>query len=91
MLKNILIFDFQRFFSNAQIMKKGLKILEIRGVMLDISRDKVPTLKTLFEIVDLLSLLKINHLQLYVEGFLDKKLNKWKDKIIAGGVNWYLN
>ncbi len=43
--------------------------LELRGVMLDISRDKVPTLNTLFEIVDQLALLKINHLQLYVEGF----------------------
>lgn len=43
--------------------------LEIRGVMLDISRDKVPQLKTLMTLVDQLSLLKYNHLQLYVEGF----------------------
>jgi len=39
----------------------------IRGVMLDISRDKVPTTKTLFELVDLLSGWKINQLQLYIE------------------------
>ena len=38
-----------------------------RGVMLDISRDKVPTMKTLFDLVDLLASLKINQLQLYTE------------------------
>jgi len=43
--------------------------LEIRGVMLDIIRNKIPTLETLFHIVDHLSELKINHFQLYVEGF----------------------
>ena len=38
-----------------------------RGVMLDISRDKVPQMKTLFALVDLLSSWKINQLQLYTE------------------------
>ena len=38
-----------------------------RGVMLDISRDKVPTLETVFELVDRLSSWKINQLQLYTE------------------------
>lgn len=38
-----------------------------RGVMLDISRDKVPTMKTLFELVDLLAELKLNEFQLYTE------------------------
>lgn len=38
-----------------------------RGVMLDISRDKVPTMQTLFELVDLLAGLKLNELQLYTE------------------------
>lgn len=38
-----------------------------RGVMLDISRDKVPTLKTVMELVDRLSQWKINQLQLYME------------------------
>ena len=38
-----------------------------RGVMLDISRDKVPTMDTLLELVDLLTGLKINQLQLYME------------------------
>lgn len=39
----------------------------VRGLMLDISRDKVPTMETLFSLVDLLSDLKINHLELYTE------------------------
>ncbi len=38
-----------------------------RGVMLDISRCKVPTLATLYELVDLLAEWKINQLQLYTE------------------------
>lgn len=38
-----------------------------RGVMLDISRDKVPTMKTLFELVDMFAGLKVNELQLYIE------------------------
>lgn len=39
----------------------------VRGVMLDISRDKVPTMATLFELVDTLASWRINHLQLYIE------------------------
>jgi hypothetical protein len=38
-----------------------------RGAMLDISRCKVPSMKTFFDLVDLLASLKINHLQLYTE------------------------
>jgi hexosaminidase len=38
-----------------------------RGVMIDISRAKVPTLATLFRLVDWLASLKINELQLYTE------------------------
>ena len=38
-----------------------------RGVMLDISRDKVPTMETLYHLVDLLAEWKINQLQLYTE------------------------
>jgi len=43
--------------------------LDVRGVMLDISRDKVPTRETLLGIAQLLSDLKYNHLELYIEGF----------------------
>lgn len=38
-----------------------------RGVMLDVSRDKVPTLETLFALIDQLARWKINRLQLYME------------------------
>ena len=38
-----------------------------RGVMLDVSRNKVPSLATLKRVVDLLASLKINQLQLYTE------------------------
>ena len=38
-----------------------------RGVLIDISQDKVPTMKTLYELVEMLSELKVNHLQLYME------------------------
>ncbi len=38
-----------------------------RGVMLDVSRDKVPTLDTLKRLIDLLAGWKINQLQLYIE------------------------
>lgn len=41
--------------------------MPIRGVMLDVSRLRVPTMKQLFAIVDQLALLKFNHLQLYIE------------------------
>ena len=39
----------------------------IRGVMIDISRDKVPTLDTVFDLVDRLAGWKINQFQLYTE------------------------
>jgi hypothetical protein len=38
-----------------------------RGVMLDISRDRVPTMAHLLATIDLLASWKINHLQLYTE------------------------
>jgi hexosaminidase len=38
-----------------------------RGVMLDVSRSKVPKLDTLFALIDLFSEWKINHLELYTE------------------------
>ncbi len=43
--------------------------LKIRGFMHDISRNKVPKLETLKYIVDIMSDLKMNHFELYVEGF----------------------
>jgi hexosaminidase len=38
-----------------------------RGVMLDVSRDRVPTMAHLYELVDTLAGWKVNHLQLYTE------------------------
>lgn len=39
----------------------------VRGVMLDISRDKVPRMETLFALVDMLAGWKVNQVQLYTE------------------------
>jgi hypothetical protein len=41
--------------------------LAVRGYMLDVSRDRVPTRATLERLVDLLARLRMNHLELYVE------------------------
>ncbi len=40
---------------------------EKRGYMLDISRDKVPTMETLYNMIDILADWKINEFQLYTE------------------------
>lgn len=39
----------------------------VRGVMLDISRNRVPTMETILQLVDLWSELKLNQVQLYTE------------------------
>ncbi|MEM9881506.1 MAG: family 20 glycosylhydrolase [Planctomycetota bacterium] len=41
--------------------------LAVRGYMLDVSRDRVPTMATLRDLIDRLALLKFNQLQLYTE------------------------
>ena len=67
----------------------GLPCLEIedwpdfpvRGVMLDVSRDKVPTMQTLYALVDRLAGWKVNQLQLYTEhtfAYRDHR-DVWKD------------
>ncbi len=43
--------------------------LQVRGLMLDISRNKVPKRETLIKLAGLLADMKFNHLELYVEGF----------------------
>ncbi|HHU55215.1 MAG TPA: family 20 glycosylhydrolase [Acholeplasmataceae bacterium] len=43
--------------------------LKVRGFMFDISRNKVPKLETVKHILDIMSDLKMNHFELYVEGF----------------------
>ncbi len=39
----------------------------IRGVMLDVSRDRIPTMDEFHRVIDLLASLKFNHLQFYTE------------------------
>jgi hexosaminidase len=53
----------------------------IRGVMLDVSRDKVPTMETLYWLIDHLAELKYNHLQLYIEHAFayQNHAEVWKD------------
>lgn len=43
--------------------------LPTRGVMIDISRNKIPKMTELKKWIQKLSFLKLNHLELYVEGF----------------------
>lgn len=53
----------------SQVYIEDYPDLKIRGVMLDISRSKVPTVATLKSLIDFFASLKYNHLELYVEGF----------------------
>jgi hypothetical protein len=73
----------------SQLDEPALPRLEIddwpdfpsRGVMLDISRDKVPTMETLFALVDRLASWKVNEFQLYTEhtfAYRDHRV-VWKD------------
>ncbi len=41
--------------------------LALRGYMIDVSRDRVPTRETLLRYLDLLLLIKVNHFELYTE------------------------
>ncbi len=51
------------------VMIEDYPDLPVRGIMIDISRDKVPSTETLLQIAQLAADLKYNHFQLYVEGF----------------------
>jgi len=55
--------------------------IPVRGVMLDVSRDKVPKMSTLLRLVDWLSWLKTNQLQLYTEHTFAYRRHRtvWKD------------
>jgi len=54
---------------------------ERRGVMLDISRDKVPAMETLYALIDKLASWKINEVQLYTEHTFAYQNHQtvWKD------------
>ncbi len=64
----------------------------VRGYMLDVSRDRVPTRETLERIVDLLDLLRINHLELYTEHTFAYSAHRtvWSDAspITGDDVGW---
>ena len=55
--------------------------LKVRGYMLDISRCKVPTQESLFQLVDTLASLKFNQLQFYTEHTFayQNHQNVWRD------------
>ena len=73
----------------AQAEESGLPCLTledapdfpVRGFMLDVSRGRVPVMRELFALVDLLSELRYNQLQLYVEHTFafQKHENVWRD------------
>ena len=52
-----------------------------RGVMLDVSRDRVPTMPALYGLVDMLAEWKVNQFQLYIEHTFayDQHRAVWKD------------
>ena len=58
-----------------------------RGVMLDISRDKVPTFETLCALIDMLASWKINQVQLYTEHTFAYRNHQdaWKDSSPVSG------
>jgi hexosaminidase len=64
----------------------------VRGYLLDVSRDRVPTRETLARIVELMALLRLNHLQLYTEhtfAYADHAA-VWRDAspLTADDVRW---
>lgn len=64
----------------------------VRGYMLDVSRDRVPTRETLERLVGLLARVRINHLQLYTEhtfAYRDHEV-VWRDAspLTAEDVRW---
>ena len=54
---------------------------EQRGYMLDVSRCKVPKMETLYKIVDIMAMLKLNQFQLYMEHTFEFSEHQtvWKD------------
>jgi len=43
--------------------------LDLRGIILDIGRDKVPSMQTLYSLLDKCAAMRINHVELYMEGY----------------------
>jgi hypothetical protein len=53
--------------SLPQVHVRDWPDIAVRGFMLDISRDRVPTMQTLERLVSVLATARYNHLQLYIE------------------------
>ncbi len=64
----------------------------VRGFMLDVSRDRVPTRETLARLVEVMALLRLNHLQLYTEHTFAYREHEvvWRDAspLTAEDVRW---
>ena len=79
-LKQVLLQSTNRILPGVEITDHP--DLKVRGALMDISRNKIPKLKTLYGLVDFLADLKYNHLQLYIEGFAfayPSFKNLWQD------------
>ncbi len=64
-----------------EVKIKDKPAISTRGIMLDVSRCKVPTVDFLRELIDKFSLLKFNHLELYFEHtyMYENHPEVWKD------------
>ena len=67
-------------------------VLADRGYMLDVSRNRVPTRETLERLVEYLSLLRFNHLELYLEHVFTYRGHEevWRDtgRITPADIRW---
>ncbi len=43
--------------------------LDLRGIILDIGRNKIPSMQTLYSLLDKCASMRINHVELYMEGY----------------------
>ena len=66
-LRQIVAYGLSEKHGIPELLVSDYPALSRRGMMLDISRDKVPTMATLYQIVDFLTTLKVNEFQLYTE------------------------
>ncbi|MCQ2263292.1 MAG: family 20 glycosylhydrolase [Bacteroidales bacterium] len=80
-LRQILAYGLSEKAGIPELLVSDYPAISSRGLMLDISRNKVPTMQTLYQLVDWLSSLKINEFQLYTEHAFAYKEHEivWKD------------
>lgn len=80
-LRQILAYGLSEKAGIPELLVSDYPAISSRGLMLDISRNKVPTMQTLYQLVDWLSSLKINEFQLYTEHTFAYKEHEivWKD------------